>query len=546
MTKITIITHAFNPGGYIYPCVDSVLNQTFRDFKYVIVDNASSDGTKEVLEAYAEKDDRICLYRNEDNSGTTIPSIEKYVDTEYFMILDHDDYLEPDALECLYEAAIKNDLDMVFGRCEMVDEEGIHLDDAGMNRTIEEMNGDGLIQYFPALYWQMRTVWGKLIRREMVEYIDMDTYRKNEIARYGGDTVIILSMAFAAKRMGTVEKILHHYRILDKSESRSYSRHRFVSDRTLLEMGRKLLESKDGLTSVNELFLYRVYCSAILDTLRMIIRCECPNEEKCDMLSEVITNNHTYEMKEMLRVISAPELTEFQKKMGEAIFFACTQKNVAIKAKTLLLEWLYWIYGKEILSIEEFNRLFGEKKAVLFLLCLGREGEAYKEMSPEQSLQAGAMLYLEIALKQEKSIKDMAHVLHVLGAERPEVFKRAENALLILCEQNSLLSKREKEIWLENPDITVAVCAEDYLAAANLCLERLEQEKWQRSGGILDLAITLTAILEEADVFVMLKKCSCEFLIREGKPEEARVVLSDLKEMCPEDGEVQGLQKMLL
>ena len=179
MAKITIITHVHNPGKYIYPCVDSVLGQTFWDFKYVIVDNASSDGTKEVLEAYAEKDERICLYRNEDNSASTIPSLETYVDTEYFMILDHDDYLEPDALELLYGMAEKYDMDMVFGRCEMVDAEGNHLENAGIEQTMEHMEGEYLIRYFPALYWQLRTVWGKLIRKDLIKNIDKETYQQN-------------------------------------------------------------------------------------------------------------------------------------------------------------------------------------------------------------------------------------------------------------------------------------------------------------------------------------------------------------------------------
>ena len=59
------------------------------------------------------------------------------------------------------------------------------------------------------------------------------------------------------------------------------------------------------------------------------------------------------------------------------------------------------------------------------------------------------------------------------------------------------------------------------------------------------LAITLAALLEEAEAFVALKKLSCNYLVQEGKTEEAASVLKDLEEMCPEDPEIEGLRTAL-
>lgn len=544
MARITIITHVHNPGKYIYPCVDSVLNQTFRDFKYVIVDNASSDGTKEVLEAYAEKDDRICLCRNEDNSASTIPSLETYVDTEYFMILDHDDYLEPDALELLYEMAEKYDMDMVFGRCEMVDAEGNHLENAGIEQTMEHMEGEYLIRYFPALYWQLRTVWGKLIRKDLITHIDKETYHQNRPSCYGGDTVIILGMAFSAKRMGTVGKVLHHYRILDKSQSRVYNRKRFLSDWTLLDMGMRLLTKANGLTQGNEHFLYRVYCSAIVDTLRMAMRSNATPKEKCEVVREIITKEQTILMCQNL-FPQENDYEMFVKQFGGAILELYVACKVGEEATNLALDWLKLLFTKELCREKELEVLLEKNQKAALFLCVGQKKQAYENMDVEQSLEGWPELYLTLALSEEKNVKQMAQILFKAGKKDETVYEKADKAIHILAEQNMFFCNIAKDVIKEIPEVVVAVCAEEYVDAANICLELLEQEKWQKSGGLLEITISLAALLEEAELFVMLKKCECEFLLQEGNLERARIALQELEEMCPEDEEVELLKQQI-
>ena len=56
---ITIYTQVYNTKPYIRQCVESVLHQTYPHFEYYLVDNASTDGCKEILEEYAAADPRI-------------------------------------------------------------------------------------------------------------------------------------------------------------------------------------------------------------------------------------------------------------------------------------------------------------------------------------------------------------------------------------------------------------------------------------------------------------------------------------------------------
>lgn len=545
MAEITIVTLVHNPGKYIYPCVNSVLGQTLSDFEYVIIDNASSDGTKEVLEAYAEKDARIRLYRNEENNMGSVKTIETYVSTEYYMVLDHDDYLEPEALECLYSVAKENDLDMVFGRCEQMDANGNPLEESGIKMDIPCLLQEELWRWFDSLYWQMRTQWGKLIRTDLIKYIDMENLKKRQASKYAGDTVIILSMAFAAKRLGTVEKIVHHYRILDKSESKSYCRQRFLADWVVLDMARDLLRKQQGLIGRNDVYLLRVYYCAILDTLTMIMRGEVEPQEKIEALTEIVADEHTKEMREVLKIYVPEEEKVFVERFGQAVVSFYLKQAAASACKELVSCWLRLLWDEDAVPEREFAYLYEEQRAILLLLCLNQTGEAYKELEKKGCRIECPGLFLTVALHEEKQIKKMAQIIAEVGKLQPELYQRAERAIDILAEQNEIVKNTEQVVREEYPELVALICAEEYVEAANLCFTLLEDTKWQRSGGVLDLALTLVAILEDGEAFVFLEKCKCEFLIREGKVDAAKAVLAELTEMCPEDEEVKMLTELL-
>ena len=69
--RISVLMTVFNAGRFLAESVESILAQTFRDFEFVIVDDASTDGSPAVLESYARRDPRIRLIFQKENSGQT-------------------------------------------------------------------------------------------------------------------------------------------------------------------------------------------------------------------------------------------------------------------------------------------------------------------------------------------------------------------------------------------------------------------------------------------------------------------------------------------
>ncbi len=69
MVLVSVILPSYNHEKYISETIESVLNQTFRDFELIIIDDHSPDNSTKIIKKYIEKDDRIRFYLHKKNMG---------------------------------------------------------------------------------------------------------------------------------------------------------------------------------------------------------------------------------------------------------------------------------------------------------------------------------------------------------------------------------------------------------------------------------------------------------------------------------------------
>ena len=127
MPKVSVIVPVHNPGKYLKPLLDSIINQTLKDIEILLIDDGSTDGSRDILKEYEQQDNRIQVFFRTPSSTENFQ--EKYsVDLgrqkaigEYIMILDHDDELFPKAIENLYLYTDNNTVDVIQGRSIKVD-----------------------------------------------------------------------------------------------------------------------------------------------------------------------------------------------------------------------------------------------------------------------------------------------------------------------------------------------------------------------------------------------------------------------------------------
>lgn len=125
--KISIIlpTYCRGDSGLLERAINSVINQTFKEWELIIVDDGSVDSTRNIVENYMKNDNRIVYIRNDINSG--IPAIRvnqgvKRARGKYIAYQFDDDRWHDYALEVLYNKIITlDDLAFVYGKCKGID-----------------------------------------------------------------------------------------------------------------------------------------------------------------------------------------------------------------------------------------------------------------------------------------------------------------------------------------------------------------------------------------------------------------------------------------
>lgn len=124
--KVSIVTTVFNGEKYIEETIKSILNQTYPNIEYIMIDGGSTDTTISIIEKYKDK---ISFFISEKDKGM-YDGINKGMNQAHGEIcayLNADDIYEPDAIEIVVKEFIKSNSSLVFGHCTYIDEKGKDL-----------------------------------------------------------------------------------------------------------------------------------------------------------------------------------------------------------------------------------------------------------------------------------------------------------------------------------------------------------------------------------------------------------------------------------
>ena len=176
--KVSVIIPLYNAENYIAACLESVLNQTMKDFEIIIVDDCSTDNSCAVAETFSKKfGGRLKIFSFEENTGNaSIPRNEglRFSRGEYVFFMDNDDLITPNALEILYNLAINARADVVYMERGFL-LNGENLIDANWdknssqisNPTLESQNISVRIENFIQTSYGWAP-WTKFIRRDFL------------------------------------------------------------------------------------------------------------------------------------------------------------------------------------------------------------------------------------------------------------------------------------------------------------------------------------------------------------------------------------------
>ena len=155
---VGVVTPVHNTGKYLAEAIESVLAQTYQRWEYVIVDNASTDGSLDIARAYAERDPRIRVHAFDELVGV-LQSLNRTMrhlpsDADYCKVVCADDWLFPECLERMVARAEANPSVGIVGAYRL-DEDRVNLDGIRVDREVvpgRELGHDSLMGGFPFVF----------------------------------------------------------------------------------------------------------------------------------------------------------------------------------------------------------------------------------------------------------------------------------------------------------------------------------------------------------------------------------------------------------
>lgn len=235
--QVSIIVPVYNVENYIERCLNSLVNQTFKDIEVITINDGSTDKSLELLNKYEKEDIRVSVIDLGDEGVSYCRNlgIEK-ANGKYIMFVDSDDWIDSSMVEVMYKKAEENNLDLVM--CSYIREfkdhskekifnlpqEIIYKEDKVKNELLRKLVGPIKEELSnPEMLDALCTVWGKLYRADIlkenkIKFVDLKKIGSAE------DTLFnIFTFNYLKKVMFLNKSMYHYWRDNPKSVTSQYN-----------------------------------------------------------------------------------------------------------------------------------------------------------------------------------------------------------------------------------------------------------------------------------------------------------------------------------
>ena len=185
--KITVIVPVYNVEHYLNKCLDSLINQTYKNLEIIVINDGSTDNSGIICQEYAQKDSRI-IYIEKENGGLSDArnaGLDRMT-SSYVTFVDSDDWIEQDYVEVLYNKLTEYQADVSVGNYYSYNEdEGMYYFHINGGSYCEKVFDN--VSIFENLYesqemksFALISAWGKLYKASLFDYIRFDKGKLGE------------------------------------------------------------------------------------------------------------------------------------------------------------------------------------------------------------------------------------------------------------------------------------------------------------------------------------------------------------------------------
>ena len=213
MALISIIIPVYNASKTLNRCIDSLINQTYKNIEIICVNDGSTDNSLEILYSYAQYDTRITIINKEKNESSALARRSGFEASKgnYITFVDSDDFIELDMIEKLYSCSISEDYDIVS--C------GYYYYKKSSRQPIKpdivDSDKKDRLKYEIFGFGNSKMVWNKLVKRHIYSKITF------AVRNFAEDVVICSQLLYYADKIGYCNSPLYHLCWSDSSITRN-------------------------------------------------------------------------------------------------------------------------------------------------------------------------------------------------------------------------------------------------------------------------------------------------------------------------------------
>lgn len=309
MAKVIVWTQAYNAEKTLRRAMDSILQQTYPDLEYYVLDNGSPDRTGEIIAEYAKEDPRVIPLQRKENSLCAseefLPDIFQKSDAEWFVWCDADDRYDTTFLEKMVQFAETNHLDIAACGYRQIDGQ---TEEVLKERTIEQpliITGDGFHEKFVEYRGFIVGFWGRVIKTSISKKFWLGSSNKRELFAYS-DCIFSMKCFQTGKRCGIYPEAMYDYYQYQTSlihstmavDPEGYTKYYYATEEYIKSFG--------PISKRNRAFLYAIYLSLFEETFRRIDNLEISPGKKIAYLEQML------DKQELLQALSHKNPGEFR------------------------------------------------------------------------------------------------------------------------------------------------------------------------------------------------------------------------------------------
>ena len=274
--KVSIIVPIYNVEGYLCKCIESIINQNYKDIEIILVDDGSTDNSGIICDYYAEQDSRIItIHKSNEGVVSARKAGGRIAAGEYIVSIDGDDWIEETYIDTFVKMIEKTGKDVIWSISYYKENEqysSLCLADTGKDIDLAEFQSDTLKRVNGQYGFQNDidySICNKCIRKELYNLVQNQV--SNSLTR-GEDLYFCLVLLINTNSIFFGRNDGYHYvqRSSSNTNNKSaYSKERFaLLERKLNELSNTLKDGKKTLNNIIRGYLLSTHMLYFFDTLQ--------------------------------------------------------------------------------------------------------------------------------------------------------------------------------------------------------------------------------------------------------------------------------------